>query len=152
MIIFLLTLHVDLFRPPVEKKSRSVQKKCLKFPPKMINFQEILLAFLLRYEKWHQNSAIILPTHFVTIMGMKKHKLRASMFVFLSRFVFNATYFLCTIHKDQQRFMWFHVTNYSLLHNWAFVTETHSKTGKPVYGWQHENIFHVNSHDRRLLS
>lgn len=75
----------------------------------------------------------ILPTHFVTI---KKHKLPAPMFFAVFFIMFNATYFLCTIHKDQARFMWFCVTNYSLLHDWALEAVA------AVVGWICEiNLF-----------
>ena len=123
----------DLFYIPTDNKSaikrscfylaRCSFEKCLKFLHNMINFNpipvqifEIIFFFeelknRLREEKVDS----ILPTHFITI---KKRKLRAQcLFLSLLRFMFNATYFLCTIHKDQQRFMWFYVTNYSLLHD-----------------------------------
>lgn len=79
---------------------------------------------------WWCLKACILPTRFVTIM---KHKFRsvdvecvlAMAVQCLFSYMFNATYTLsCIIHKDhERRFMWFYVTNYSPLHDWALGGE-----------------------------
>lgn len=86
---------------------------------------------------------------------------------FLRGFMFNATYFLCTIHKDQPRFMWFCVTNYSLLHDWtsgdggkvcrlAGCEQNVCRTGFPSF-MELTNFFRAtfpcqSSIDRRLMS
>lgn len=130
-----------------------LDSKCLEFPYKIVNFHSILSTVNLS-SAWKYKIAW-LPIHFVTIT--KAWITSHNVCLFFRGSVFNATFFLCTIHKDQRRFMWFHVTNYSPRHDWALAANAKAftrwlKLNRNLFIYYHKRfLLLVEFFTRRLM-